>query len=777
MAKRSETQEQETSTRRPRRGARSDSAAVHPETRRWIGITLLLAVAGISILSLVQLAGPAGVFINATLVKLFGQTRIMFPALLLILAYYQITDRRISGLLQVGLILFLFSFTGFIHLFVPLDDAVAAIGRGTGAGYIGLFLSYGFQNVMGFWASLLLILALLVISLLIIFNGSFSDAGGRSSLLRRIREWFAIRWYDVNEKLESTVAEEEESEAEEEEEDEAEDAEPAKYAKVKEVLAEDEEVSFAQKVIGKSKDTFDAAEREEVTLDEPKQKRVFKKVDLPLDLLDSRVGKATAGNITANKITIEKTLESFGIPVEMGEVTVGPTVTQYTLKPSEGIKLARITGLQDDLALALAAHPLRIEAPIPGKSLVGIEVPNQSVSTVRLRELLESPQFKKRDSALTIPLGKDVAGQTWVARLDKMPHCLVAGATGSGKSVCLNTIIVSLLYQNGPDMLKFIMVDPKRVELPLYNDIPHLLTPVITDVKKTVNALKWATNEMDRRYELLQKMNRRNIESYNGVAEEKMPYICIVIDEMADLMTQARHEVEGLIIRLAQMSRAIGIHLILATQRPSVDVITGLIKANVPTRIAFAVASLTDSRTILDTAGAEKLVGKGDMLYMSADVGKPKRLQGAFLSEDETKAVVNYLKDAGDKPEFDDTITGKQPGTNGATGFSDGDDGDELFEDAKNIVVQAGKASTSFLQRRLKVGYSRAARLIDLLEQAGVVGPADGAKPREILAQGTESAGAAPDDDADSPSGEGVADFDESVDSEDEYDPEVEENK
>lgn len=779
MARSDKSRQQELPVRRSRRRNTEETTheSVHPETKRWIAIVILLACAGISMLAFFNLAGAAGTAILYVVTLLFGQTKWLFPITLLVFAYYQITKREVGTLMYMGIFLFLFSLTGLVHVFIPLHEAVNSVREGIGAGYIGLFLSYGFQNVFGFWASLIALIALVCISLLLIGNASFSYDDGKKNIFQRFLEWLHIRWYDVNARMQESVEDDESAEEEAEE--------PETLRRAKTVLAEDaevdeeegEEVSFAKKVIAQTKERVAQKEREEIQLDEPKVKRAFKKVDLPLDLLDSRVGKPTAGNIALNKITIQKTLESFGISVEMGDVTVGPTVTQFTLKPAEGIKLTKITALADDLALALAAHPIRIEAPIPGKSLVGIEVPNQSVSTVRLRELLDSAQFKKRSSQLTLPIGKDVSGATWVAPLEKMPHLLVAGATGSGKSVCLNTIIISLLYQNGPDTLKFIMVDPKRVELPLYNDIPHLLTPVITDVKKTVNALKWATSEMDRRYELLQKMNRRNIESYNSVAEEKMPYIVIVVDEMADLMSQARNEVEGLIIRLAQMARAIGIHLILATQRPSVDVITGLIKANVPTRIAFAVASLTDSRTILDAAGAEKLVGKGDMLYVSADVGKPKRLQGAFLSEDEVKNVVNFLKEGGDKPEFDMSIVEKQATSNGATDFSDPDEGDPLFEDAKSIVIQAKKASTSFLQRRLKVGYSRAARLIDLLEEAGVVGPGEGAKPREILVTETEVDGDEEmlEQSDDMPVEAGVSEFE--GENPDEYDPEVEENK
>ena len=461
------------------------------------------------------------------------------------------------------------------------------------------------------------------------------------------------------------------------------------------------------------------------------------KIDLPLDLLSGKIGKPTSGDIKTNAMVIQRTLENFGIPVEMNEVSVGPTVTQYTFKPAEGIKLAKITTLSNDLALALAAHPIRIEAPIPGKSLVGVEVPNQSKAVVGLREILESSDFKARKSNLTIALGKDVSGKGWSYDLPKMPHLLVAGATNSGKSVCLNSIIISLLYQNNPDDLRFIMVDPKRVELTVYGGIPHLLTPVITDVPKTVNALKWCLNEMDRRFELLSKHYKRNILSYNEKAkpDEKMPYIVFIIDELADLMVAAGRDIEGSVIRLAQMARAVGIHLILATQRPSVDVITGFIKANMPARIAFSVASGVDSKTILDTLGAEKLLGQGDMLFVTAEISKPKRLQGAYVSDNEIKRIVNHIKEQGGGTNYVEGITERQK-VKGIAGMGldgEGGDSDELLEEAKELIINSGKASTSYLQRRLSIGYARAAKLIDLLEEAGVVGPGNGSKPREVM--------------------------------------------
>jgi S-DNA-T family DNA segregation ATPase FtsK/SpoIIIE len=472
----------------------------------------------------------------------------------------------------------------------------------------------------------------------------------------------------------------------------------------------------------------------------PRVRRRRTRVDLPLDLLSNEASKPTSGDLRTQQEIIRKTLEHFKIPVEMGEVKVGPTVTQFTLRPSEGVKLSRITALSNDLALALAAHPIRIEAPIPGRALVGIEVPNQKVAVVRLREVLESEHFQKRASNLMIALGKDVAGNVWTADVDRMPHLLVAGATGSGKSVLLNAIIVSLLYQNGPDDLRLLLVDPKRVEFPVYNGIPHLLTPVVTDVKKTVHALKWALHEMDRRFEVLASAQKRDLAAYNTSRrpDDRIPYLVIIIDELADLMVAAAAEVEAAIIRLAQMARAVGIHLVVATQRPSVDIITGLIKANITSRAAFAVASSVDSRTILDSMGAEKLLGRGDMLYTSAELSRPKRLQGAFVADAEVQRIVEHLRDGYGTAEYQDEVT-EQPivawKENGDDAFADDDD--PLLPEAKEELLRAGKGSASLLQRRLKIGYARAARILDILEKQGFIGPADGAKPREVLGAST----------------------------------------
>ena len=456
-----------------------------------------------------------------------------------------------------------------------------------------------------------------------------------------------------------------------------------------------------------------------------------------LDILEKKQKPADAGDVKHNAQIIQDTLGEFGIDVEMEGANIGPKVTQYTLKPPSGVKLTRITQLETNIALNLAAQALRIEAPIPGQRAVGIEVPNRKAADVRLYGILSSRQWSGTSEPLGFAIGKDIAGDAVVGELNKMPHLLIAGQTGSGKSVMINTLLTSLLYRNSPADMRLILVDPKQVEMAPYEDIPHLLTPIITEPEKTISALKWAVNEMERRYSLLAEQKLRDIHTFNQKnSEEAMPYIVIVIDELADLMMVAARDVEALIVRLAQKARAVGIHLVLATQRPSVDVITGLIKANVPARIAFTVASQVDSRTILDQVGAEKLLGQGDMLLLTPAMNKPKRIQGAWVTDDEVVKITDHLR-MQRPPQYDDEIVAQPVQLNGKGGIvMDHDAGsgdDDMYKDAVRVVVEAGKASTSLLQRRLRIGYGRAARIIEEMEEQGIVGAASGSKPRDVL--------------------------------------------
>lgn len=672
------------------------------QVRKSIFSVVFITLIVIFFLSLINSAGLFGILIDTYLSLIFGHGKWLLPLILLFFAF-KITfpkafaDFKLKD--YIGLFLFFIAYQTLFHFFFSQEKALLLVDEGVGGGYIGYYLSLGIKSLFGFWGSLMVLIAIFLTALVLFLNKPLSKIFNSEAILAKFSK-----------------QKEEENDAVEE---------------VEEMTEEEDSVSQWQE-----KDLPTVAEK---VIKEVSEKIVWEKkkvkIDLPIELLNSKYGKAIGGNIEDRARIIQRTLENFGIEVEMVETKVGPTVTQYAFKPAEGVKLSRITTLNNDLSLALAAHPLRIEAPIPGKSLVGIEVPNEAKAIVGLREILEDKSFKERNSNMMIALGKDVAGNACLYNLSKMPHLLVAGATNSGKSVCLNALIISLLYQNNPENLRFIMVDPKRVELPAYNGIPHLLTPVITEVSKTINSLKWCLNEMDRRYDLLNKGSSKNIASYNLKSEEKLPYIVFIIDELADFMMTAGKEMEAAIIRLAQMSRAVGIHLILATQRPSVDVITGLIKANVPARIAFSVASLVDSKTILDQSGAEKLLGQGDMLFTSADVAKPKRLQGAFVSDEEINDIINYIKEKSGPADYLEGITDRQK-VSGIAGVGlDGTHGDEdeLLSEAKEIILQADKASTSLLQRRLSIGYGRAAKILDMLEQAGIVGPANGSKPREIL--------------------------------------------
>jgi DNA segregation ATPase FtsK/SpoIIIE, S-DNA-T family len=669
-------------------------------------------------LSIFKLAGIAGDFTYFIFNSLLGVGYYILPVLLVVVGISLVREGRV----QVAK---LHAIMGAIVLLSSLGIIdIASNGSGPSeniiwGGYVGSIISWPFVKLFGIYAGIILLGTLLIISLIVLFDE-------RPNLMALWKKIWDFLNRDIKLPFRNKIEEYEEKNNEE--------------LPKEEIVEEDDSDKIDD-------DTYEE-ESIEKEIEKPllKSKKFVSKAYIPppLSLLEKDKGKPNVGDLKGNMNIIQRTLLNFGISVEMDEVTIGPSVTRYALKPAQGVKLSRIVGLQNDLALALAAHPIRIEAPIPGKSLVGIEIPNKVKSIVGLSTLLSDEKFQNSPKPLTVALGRGLSGKATFGNLAKMPHILVAGATGSGKSVTIHSLITSLLYRNGPEDLRFIMVDPKRVELTLYNKIPHLLTSVITDPKKTILALKWAAKEMDRRYDILQVESVRDIESYHstiykngkgGNEAERLPYIVIIIDELADIMQAYPRELESAIVRLAQMSRAVGIHLILSTQRPSVNVITGLIKANIPTRVALQVSSQVDSRTILDQGGAEKLLGAGDMLYESGEMSQPDRLQSAFISEEEVKNVVEYLKNSY-IDEIPDTIelSGSIDRNNNL--FSDnisGDDDDDLYEDARAIVIEAGKASTSYLQRKLGVGYARAAKLIDMLEERGVVGAGNGAKPRDVL--------------------------------------------
>ena len=703
----------------PFRSSRKQSASwLKRETKLAIVGVLLIAFSVIAFLSFFSAAGPSGNVILFVLRRLFGILGYLVPFGLLYLGWNLLRSREESmpRIQIVGVLLVIAGALGIFHVVgIPLEDAYQTALDGRGGGLIGFFLSFPMSRMFSSIASSLIFIAAFIVGVFLAFNISPADVKGWAL------SFLPARGDGDGEQVEG-------------DEDDAQDAAPSSLPlfRVSRKVSSAPTVDPQQLKLEADQRAKEEEQKERIRA----QVRAANKKYIPpsLDILHSSVSKPDSGNIEANKQKIQSTLEKFGIAVTMGKVSVGPTVAQYTLRPEEGVKIVRITALQNDLALALAAHPIRIEAPIPNTNLVGIEIPNKDVSLVRLKDLLADKAFQKAPSPLAIVLGKDVAGAAQTGTIESMPHLLIAGATGSGKSIFINTLILSLLYRNSPALVRMILVDPKRVELSLYNGIPHLLTPVITEPEKTVNALKWAVKEMDRRYRLLAESGSRNLPSFNANnPDEAMPLIVIVIDELADLMATHARDVEGMIVRLAQMARAIGIHLVLATQRPSVNVITGLIKANVPARIAFNVASQIDSRTILDAGGAEKLLGSGDMLFLPGDRAKPVRLQGGFISDEEVRQVVQDLKDKNPMDaEFDDSIVSPVHAGSGEAG----DAGDDvLFEEAKRLVMESGKASASLLQRRLRVGYSRAARLLDMLEEFGVIGAQEGNKPREVYAQ------------------------------------------
>lgn len=691
------------------------------ETKHTILSIVFFILALFFTASMFDLASVAGEQVYKIFTALVGVGYFLLPLVLLLLAisFFKLKRPKVAVSHSISSALFVLSGLGIIYIIQGQESA----------GILGYALGWPTFQLFGEYFSITLLGALIIIALLILFD--------RRPSLSFIGRLFKRKQKDTTEEddFEEEYDEyEEEYEEAPNEEEECEDIDEIPEPKPhQEKIEEDEEEVVVRAFV-------------------PSAEYIIP----PLSLLQKDHGRVSVGDTKANSVLIKRTLKNFNIPVEMDEITVGPTVTRYTLKPAQGVRLSRITALQNEIALALAAPSVRIEAPIPGKSLVGIEIPNKAKSTIGLGTLLKDKAYKNSGKPLTTALGKDISGNANFADLAKMPHLLIAGTTGSGKSVTVHALVTSLLYRNGPQDLRFIMVDPKRVELTLYNSIPHLLTPVITEPKKAILSLKWAVKEMERRYDVLQQQAVRDIGSYHKKRKslvkelgeeaeevqdmETMPYIVVIIDELADIMTTYPRELESGIVRLAQMSRAVGIHLILSTQRPDSNVITGLIKANIPARIALKVSSQVNSRIIIDEPGAEKLLGAGDMLFSSGEKA-PERLQCPYVSENEVKEVVKFIKNNSDElPDEinfsgDQSMAGMASNTIFGQSLDESSDDDELYEEAREFVIQSKKASTSFLQRKFKIGYSRAARIVDMLEERGVVGPQNGSKPRDVLEQ------------------------------------------
>jgi len=702
------------------------------KSKNAIYVVILFALTLLSVVAFVGGAGVVGDYFIKAVTWIFGGAKYLVPAFFFVAAISIL--RRIKKPVWVtlaGAFLFIFTFSVFIGILF------------NNGGFLGNSLANIAINYLDQAGALIIVSALFLISLILAFNLSLGFL------------------FKKDKKEDESIEQNKENEKDEEPSQQKLDLDQKKESIFEKFSSKKQDTKVLHRPIFRLK-KLSAQEKKNIKNDsEVKTVAIDLKDDgyaFPsLDILSRELNDKESvkkSEIDSNNEIIKSTLGNFDISVLMGEVSVGPTVTQYTLKPSKGIKLSQIVALQNDLSLALAAHPLRLEAPIPGRSWAGVEVPNKIKHIVKLRNLLEEKSYQKEKNYLTIPLGRNVAGVPVYGNLAKMPHLLIAGATGTGKSVGIHNILTSFLYQNSPKTLRLILVDPKRVELSAYNGIPHLLTPVITDAQKAINSLKWAISEMEKRYELLSDLGTRDLISYNEkvskltqkdkeelVKHKSLPYIVIVIDELADIMMTFGRETEAAVVRLAQMARAVGIHLILSTQRPSVEVITGLIKANITNRVAFQVASQVDSRTILDMAGAEKLLGNGDMLYQTADSSKPKRVQGAFILEREVKKVVDFIK--GQKYEDEEASDlGLVTSTEDQSTMGDLGDykyEDDLYEEAKKIVIESKKASASLLQRRLRIGYARAARMLDMLEGGGIIGPSRGSKAREIIIRREEN--------------------------------------
>lgn len=708
-----------------------------------------IIVLGVGVITLVSLfsarMGLVGRILNSTTFTTIGFGAYILPlfiigsGVVLLLERFDKVQLRIILALTAIFISFLIVLDGIntadTGLFERIKQSIELSASNRGGGIIGAFFGFFFYKLFGSIGAYLVLGIIITVCLLIITNLTVKEVFNKAiSVTPKIKKNEDIlppikkeksepKQMEVNEVIKisdytrSSHQKEEERTQKNSDKDTVGEESPKRIDKIPKAQVDKETVKIESEI--KEKEVLN--------------KKIIYKTP-PLSFLSSPIGRSDSNNrkeILNNARIIEETMKNFGIDATVSHINVGPTITCYELSPAPGIKLSRIVSLSDNISLSLASSDIRIEAPIPGKAAVGIEVPNKSKDTVYFKDLITSREFGDSDSDIPLVLGKDITGKVIVSSIDKMPHLLIAGATGSGKSVCINTIIMSLLYKSSPDDVKLLLIDPKVVELSVYNGIPHLLIPVVTDPKKAAFALNWAVGEMERRYKIFAQNNVRDIKSFNEkhfADDEKLPKVVIIIDELADLMMVAAQEIEDYIARLAQMARAAGMYLIVATQRPSVDVITGTIKANIPSRISFAVSSQVDSRTILDMAGAEKLLGQGDMLFYPSSYSKPVRLQGAFISNKEVEKVVEFLQDQ-NVTQYDEEIIDVVQNAKQA----DFDDSDELLQDAIRIVVNEGVASISLLQRKLKVGYSRAARMIDEMELRGIVGGFEGSKPRKVL--------------------------------------------
>ena len=687
---------------------------------RQVGAIVLVVLAFLLVVSMFGAGGPLlDWLLNASMV-LFGVATYVLPLLFIFIAVstFKAENNRVAAVMKFAAVLFVVWLSGLAGVFSGDPDNSELAQQGEGGGLIGWFVNQMMLSMVNNSVASFIYIVLIFITLLFVL------AIPPQAIIDFFRNMF-MREEDPTKENNAAIAEKAGGVL----------SKPVGEFKMNEGVptvmssgAEKKGLSSLRNSITQDKSAENQSALTSATDPDWEMPSV--------DLLEKKQSPADAGDVKHNAQIIKDTLSEFSIEVDMEGANIGPKVTQYTLKPPSGVKLSRISALETNLALNLAAQALRIEAPIPGQRAVGIEVPNRKAADVRLYGILTSKQWTGNAEPLGFAIGKDIGGDAVVGELNKMPHLLIAGQTGSGKSVMINTLLSSLLYRNSPSDMRVILVDPKQVEMTPYQDIPHLLTPIITEPEKTISALKWAVNEMERRYSLLAEVKVRDIKSYNGKnPEERMPYIVIVIDELADLMMIAARDVEALIVRLAQKARAVGIHLVLATQRPSVDVITGLIKANIPARIAFTVASQIDSRTILDQVGAEKLLGQGDMLLLTPSMSKPKRIQGAWVTDDEVNKITDHLR-MQRPPQYDDEIVAQPVQLNGKGGVVmdfDGGSEDDMFKDAVRVVIENRKASTSLLQRKLRIGYGRAARLIEEMEEQGIIGPADGARPREVL--------------------------------------------